>query len=88
MPTNRRDYIAAYFARERARLVEFLGGQCAQCGTTCDLQFHHINPLNGNRPTGKLNRLTEWKKHLDNLQLLCPVCHLDAHNGVKKWWKY
>jgi 5-methylcytosine-specific restriction endonuclease McrA len=88
MPTNRHGYANEYFRRERALLVALLGGRCAHCGTTDELQFHHIKPLNGNRPKGQLNRLTEWKRNVGNLQLLCPLCHLDAHNGVRKWWKY
>lgn len=88
MPTNKPGYIHQYFARERARIIEHLGGRCAQCGAGGVLQIHHLEPLNGNRPEGELNRLTEWKRHLENLQLLCPICHLDAHNGVRKWWKH
>jgi len=88
MPTNKPGYIHQYFARERARIIKRLGGRCAQCGSIGELQIHHREPLNGNRPKGELNRLTEWKRHPENLQLLCASCHLDAHNGIRKWWKY
>jgi len=57
-----------------------LGGMCAKCGTTKDLEFDCI------KPQGKAHHKMEWSQRmsfynrqnkLGNLQLLCGDCNWD-----------
>jgi len=45
-------------------LVEFLGGQCKVCGSTDNLEKHHIIPLEKGGPDT-----------VQNLMVLCRECH-------------
>jgi 5-methylcytosine-specific restriction endonuclease McrA len=76
-----REYMRAYMAERRARiraeLVVWLGGHCAWCGSTEDLEFDHIDPATKlfaiasglDRPRAQL--LAEVAK----CQLLCAPHH-------------
>ena len=83
MPTNRFGYNKSYYHREVIKIREDLGSRCVGCTSTSDLIIHHKIPLNGNRPSGMLNRLTEWKRNKDNLELRCKACHKEVH----KLWR-
>lgn len=80
MPTNKNGYMNGYYRKERNRIVAELGGMCVSCGGTDKLEIHHKKPIlkGGNR--GREARLTEWKRNMDNLELLCHECHKDWHN--------
>ena len=79
MATNKKGYLKMYYQNGRNEVLTALGGVCNECGSKNDLQIHHINPLNGNRPNGQLARLTEWRRNIDNLELLCERCHRAVH---------
>jgi 5-methylcytosine-specific restriction endonuclease McrA len=63
----------------RAGLIWVLGGKCADCGSTEDLQFDHIDldgPCSAKSGVWRL----AWERilaDLFNLQLLCPDCHIE-----------
>ena len=64
--------------REERRQVIFetLGGCCVQCGSTTSLEIDHINPLHKKSRQSVLSQgLSKTMTELDNLQLLCKVCH-------------
>ncbi len=72
----------------RKSLVKRLGGECWECGAVPEderkdpdakLTFHHIIPLNGNRPNGGINQLLEVRKNINNIALLCVRCHKKEH---------
>lgn len=44
------------------------GSKCEDCGSTEDLEVHHLVPLNGGPRRGDLNSQ-------DNLRVLCHKCH-------------
>ena len=50
------------------QVLERDGWRCQHCGSSIDLQVHHI------RPRGRLGKDTE-----QNLITLCATCHRDAH---------
>lgn len=85
MPTNKKGYGKNYYQGERRRIIEKLGGKCKECGGEDRLEIHHIRPIlkGGNR--GREARLVEWKRNMDNLEILCHDCHKDWHkvNGVE-----
>jgi 5-methylcytosine-specific restriction endonuclease McrA len=76
-----REYRARWEKRRRAERIafarEYLGGKCARCGSTRNLDCDHIDP------TTKKFGLTDrpgvswdvWFAELQKCQLLCRVCH-------------
>ena len=74
---ERRTYDREYYHRtRRPKLVEYLGGKCAVCGTTEDLQFDHIDPEDKSFDIkGRLTLSDEVKAELDKCQLLCGPHH-------------
>jgi len=85
MATNKKGYLKRYYRRERKKIIEKLGGKCSKCREKeyNVLEIHHIVPLNGNRPNGQLARLTEWKRNMHNLDVLCGRCHKAHHKNEK-----
>lgn len=80
--------MGTYYRKLRKKLIERLGGECWECGAKPEdeaedpeskITFHHIIPLNGNRPNGGLNQLLEIKKNINNVALLCVRCHKKEH---------
>lgn len=72
----------------RENAINELGGKCVKCGTTSNLEFNHIDPLNKEmEASGKSNlRKGEYKK----CELLCKSCHrrwsnLEASLARKYW---
>jgi 5-methylcytosine-specific restriction endonuclease McrA len=48
---------------------------CVECGSTVDLELDHVKPLS-----------LGGDDSLDNLQLLCRVCHLDKTRRDVSYW--
>lgn len=80
---DRRDYLKAYqqkrIAEGRAYAVGKLGGKCAVCGATENLQFDHIEPL-GSRDAYRVTQMFTFSRakldaELEGCQLLCVPCH-------------
>lgn len=59
------------FSKEsfRNKLKDVVGSVCVNCGTTENIEYHHIVPLKN----GGTNRLT-------NIVPLCECCHYKAHD--------
>ena len=72
-----RGYNKAWKAGRRAKLVEMLGGKCARCGATEDLEFDHIDPATKCFTiSGALSKAwSELVEEALKTQLLCPPCH-------------
>lgn len=63
---------------DRKKMVESLGEACERCGTTSNLDIHHIRPL---RLGGK--------NSVRNLILFCEGCHNDWHRSFDmKFWQH
>jgi hypothetical protein len=77
MSTNSPGYNKAYYEKGKAEIITALGSCCTRCGTSADLEIHHINPCLKGRGRGMLARLTDWRRQLKqgNLKLLCAGCH-------------
>lgn len=86
-----------YVEQRRPRLLAYLGGRCAVCGATEDLQFDHIDPtLKSFEINANLTLNAEVKAELDKCQLLCEPHHLEktsrehsgfTHGTVYAWMK-
>lgn len=72
-------------AQARAALIRALGGCCAHCGTTADLELDCITPRgHWHHTAGTVGRVIFYRKehhHHGNLQLLCAACHLRKSAG-------
>lgn len=87
MPTNKPGYSRRFYHAEREKVVIELiqRGSCCEHAIPACAEIHHIEPLNGNRPNGRLDRLYEWRQNMDNLEALCPECHRKIHCGKEYW---
>lgn len=73
-----REYHRNYYRRRRQPMLDYLGGKCADCGSTEELQFDHIDPREKSfeiKANLTLNN-PEVRAELDKCQLLCKPCHL------------
>jgi 5-methylcytosine-specific restriction endonuclease McrA len=84
-----RRYMLERYHRRRAAIVKSMGGECAQCYSTEDLEIDHIDRSTKSFDIGKA--IAGWKMdrinaELDKCQLLCHDCHLEksvAENSVE-----
>ena len=75
--SNRSWHLNAYHSK-RAGFVEDLGGLCAHCGGSDNLEFDHIEPELKSFNIGARLRgypVEEIKEELKKCQLLCRSCH-------------
>lgn len=72
-----RRYMASYRRSQRQLAIRRLGGKCAQCGSTKDLQFDHRDPATKMDTIANLSELRSWRFEIELLkcQLLCIECH-------------
>lgn len=77
-------YIKEYQQRRREErrvyAVNKLGGKCINCGTTENLEFDHIIPINTNIHGRRISELltaskSRLDKELELCQILCEECH-------------
>ena len=73
-----RTYNLNRYRRLRAECLEKLGGKCAICGTTQNLEFDHIDPKTKSIELGKLLNVSQAIRDAELLkcQLLCKQHHL------------
>lgn len=90
MPTNPPGYMKAYRERKKAEAIEILGGHCVKCGSTEDLEFHHIRGqtafVGKSRGRGSTARVKDWFDSIavGNLELQCEHCHRLTHGNAPK----
>ena len=72
-----REYMSRRYKERRDQVIERLGGKCARCSSTDDLQLDHKDPKIKSFPISRLINKS-WKRCLEELakcQLLCEKCH-------------
>ncbi len=72
-----REYMRKRYARRKQEALNQLGGHCAKCGSTEDLEIDHIDH---NKKTMHVNRMTmvseeRFQSELKLCQILCRTCH-------------
>ena len=85
--TKQKEYLHEYsksyhqkrYDKRKREMIDYLGGECAECGATTSLEFDHIV-----REGKKFSITRLWnrrwgiiKPELDKCQLLCHDCHLE-----------
>lgn len=71
-----KEYHRKYWYKRRQKIIDYLGGLCARCGTSQDLEFDHINPEEKLFDISAKCTLATSKDEIDKCQLLCKSCHL------------
>ena len=72
-----------YYKKNRAFLIDYLGGKCTSCGTTENLEFDHKDPKQKSfsiSPNLKQHINERIMNEIDKCHLLCTDCH------KKKTW--
>ncbi len=75
------------FDERKREAVEYLGGQCQQCGLEDECvnvyDFHHRDPNDKDYEIAAKRYLSfeEMKKELNKCDLLCAICHRKIHSG-------
>lgn len=64
---------------KRAIWIQELGGVCINCGTTEQLEFHHINPKDKSFNVAERYDCRAVIDELKKCQLLCKNCHDNIH---------
>lgn len=74
---DRSEYDRDRYEAAKRKLIGLLGGKCAKCNTTEDLQFDHVSrALKEFTITARWNRGdAELAAELAKCQLLCRLCH-------------
>jgi 5-methylcytosine-specific restriction endonuclease McrA len=75
------EYMKNRWTQRRRAAIAKLGGSCVQCGTTENLQFHHIDPSTKETSIGKASSWSEtrFQAELIKCELLCDECHRNHH---------
>jgi group II intron reverse transcriptase/maturase len=80
IPTDSVSFLAS-IERNITRGVKLLNAQCTLCGSSTDVQMHHIKKVSAIKAESETERRV---KAFNRKQIpLCSVCHLDIHN--KNW---
>ncbi|QFR56677.1 putative HNH endonuclease [Stenotrophomonas phage Mendera] len=71
------EYMKARWKTRRAELVRYMGGKCAHCGCTDNLEFDHVDPSTKHKTIASMASYSDEKvfAELQKCQLLCTECH-------------
>lgn len=71
------DYMKKRYEKRRLQAIEDLGGTCAQCTETKELEFDHVDPKTKTMSIARAASLSEvrWQAELAKCQLLCVEHH-------------
>jgi 5-methylcytosine-specific restriction endonuclease McrA len=74
---KKREYQRNWLAARRQKAIEYLGGECYECGSVDNLEFDHIDPSLKRKDIKSLlsGKWEKLKIELDKCQLLCKDCH-------------
>jgi hypothetical protein len=74
-----REYQLARYHQRKQDAIAFLGGKCAQCDTTEQLEIDHIDRTTKSFPVGKMWSIKEeqFYAELKKCQLLCKPHHIE-----------
>lgn len=82
------DRVSAGIRAKKKQAIEYLGGQCADCGVKYHpsvYDFHHLRNKDGNWRQIQSWSFKRIKKELDKCVLLCSNCHRLRHANVEIW---
>lgn len=89
-----KDYMLRRYHKRRVDAIILLGGKCKICGSTDELNFHHINPDLKIMAIARMSSLSKqkWEEELAKCELLCEECHQFHHrvfneHGYKKYFQ-
>ena len=70
-------YHKSYYKTRMDNLKQILGGRCARCGSTENLEFDHIDRTTKSFNIAKIakRKFESIKDELDKCELLCSTCH-------------
>ncbi len=74
-----RQYNRERHQERRAKYIEMLGGVCTRCGSTEQLEFDHVDPMEKRYTVSAYFKGKEDRHEAEIMkcQLLCKQCHVD-----------
>lgn len=74
----------------REHFRKLLGDTCVNCGSTFNIEIHHIIPCGLGRSRGSERRIWDLfaAYHDNNLRLLCHDCHVEHHKAEREAKKH
>jgi hypothetical protein len=78
------EYMRRYYRMRMDRAIAYLGGACAQCGSTEDLEIDHVDPSVKSFTIASAGWKKSWeilKAELQKCQLLCSQHHRVKTSG-------
>lgn len=88
--TAHRKYMTAYYKKRRANLIQQLGGRCAICGSTENLEFDHIESKDKEFSISEhiCHDKEKLNEEIRKCQLLCHACHVKKSKRCNDFgWK-
>lgn len=84
---QQREYQRTWILNRRKQGIQYLGGRCAHCGSTSNLEIDHIDP---NEKSRAMNSLWSYRwetilTELDKCQILCHTCHMEKSRTEGVW---
>lgn len=83
-------YQRARYLKKKNEFIQYLGGECVECGAKEDLQFHHRDP--DSKCFAIMERwklpLAEIRDELDKCDLVCHACHHKHTREQLGWFSY
>lgn len=71
-----KEYWKKLYLTKKEQVIRILGGKCVKCGSTENLEFDHINPIEKNFTiTTRIRQ--NISEEIKKCQLLCRSCHRD-----------
>lgn len=74
------NYMKERWRRRRQNAIVQLGGECADCGSIENLQFHHVNGKEFTIASGSSFSAVRFKEELKKCVLVCVDCHKRKHS--------
>ena len=89
------EYMKRRYKQRRQLAIEELGGKCVRCGSSRNLEFHHVDPDSKSITIAKGSSMSQerWDAEIAKCHLLCRPCHISEHRvqnecgDMKKYWQ-
>lgn len=76
----------SYDKKRNKKLTRFRNkfrGNCVKCGSSENVQFHHIDPATKSNEIVRIKNVRLLRREIKKTECLCKVCHMEQQNISK-----